>query len=31
MEQDAVLAAEPEPGGGPLADVRASLAFLDAL
>jgi inosose dehydratase len=31
MEQDAVLAAEPEPGGGPVADVRASLAFLDAL
>ena len=31
MEQDAVLGAEPEPGGGPVADVRASLAFLDAL
>ena len=31
MEQDAVLAKEPEPGDGPVADVRASLAFLDAL
>lgn len=28
MEQDAVLAAEPEPGKGPLADVERSLAFL---
>lgn len=31
MEQDAVLTAEPAPGAGPLADVRASLAFLDGL
>jgi inosose dehydratase len=31
MEQDAVLAGEPAPGDGPVADVRASLAFLDGL
>lgn len=30
MEQDAILSAEPPPGGGPLADVRASHAFLVA-
>jgi len=28
MEQDAILSAEPASDGGPLADVRASLAFL---
>ncbi|MFG2005402.1 TIM barrel protein [Spirillospora sp. NPDC048911] len=28
MEQDAVLTAEPPPGGGPRDDVRASLAYL---
>ena len=31
MEQDAVLTAEPAPGAGPVADVRASLAFLGDL
>ena len=31
MEQDAVLAAEPAPGEGPVSDVRASLSFLDSL
>jgi inosose dehydratase len=31
MEQDAVLAAEPPPGAGPVADVRASLDFLRGL
>ncbi|MCZ4123876.1 TIM barrel protein [Streptomyces sp. H39-S7] len=31
MEQDAVLSAEPPPGGGPIADVRASLDWLAAL
>jgi len=30
MEQDAILAAEPPADGGPVADVRASLAFLAA-
>ncbi len=29
LEQDTVLAAEPEPGGGPVADVRRCLAFLE--
>jgi inosose dehydratase len=28
MEQDSILDAEPPPGGGPVADVRASVAFL---
>ncbi|MGP8204619.1 MAG: TIM barrel protein [Acidimicrobiales bacterium] len=28
MEQDTVLDAEPPPGGGPIEDVRASVAFL---
>lgn len=31
MEQDAVLNAEPAPGGGPIADVRDSLAWLAAV
>jgi inosose dehydratase len=31
MEQDAVLDAEPAPGEGPVADVRASLAYLASL
>jgi inosose dehydratase len=31
MEQDTVLTTEPPPGEGPVADVRASLAFLDGL
>lgn len=31
LEQDTALDAEPEPGGGPVADVRASLAFLAGL
>ncbi|MDJ0340806.1 TIM barrel protein [Streptomyces sp. H10-C2] len=31
MEQDAVLAGEPPPGGGPVLDVRASLDWLAAL
>jgi inosose dehydratase len=31
MEQDAVLSAEPDADGGPVADVRASLAWLSAL
>jgi inosose dehydratase len=31
MEQDAVLAAEPPAGAGPVADVRASLEFLRGL
>lgn len=31
MEQDAVLAAEPAEGAGPVADVRASLDFLRSL
>jgi inosose dehydratase len=31
MEQDAVLTEEPAPGGGPVADVRASLGFLERL
>lgn len=31
MEQDAVLTAEPPPGGGPVGDVRASLDWLAAL
>ncbi|NEA59611.1 TIM barrel protein [Streptomyces sp. SID13666] len=31
MEQDAVLTAEPPPGGGPVDDVRASLDWLAAL
>jgi inosose dehydratase len=31
MEQDTVLRAEPEPGAGPRADVRASVDFLNAL
>jgi inosose dehydratase len=31
MEQDTVLTAEPAPGDGPVADVRASLTFLDGL
>jgi inosose dehydratase len=29
LEQDVALGAEPPEGGGPVADVRASLAFLD--
>ena len=29
LEQDTVLAAEPEPGGGPVADVRRCVAFLE--
>ena len=28
MEQDTILAGEPPAGAGPVADVRASLAFL---
>jgi len=28
MEQDTILAGEPPAGEGPLADVRASVAFL---
>jgi inosose dehydratase len=28
MEQDAILEGEPPAGGGPIADVRASVAFL---
>ncbi|MGI8331498.1 sugar phosphate isomerase/epimerase family protein [Actinomadura scrupuli] len=31
MEQDTVLSAEPGPGAGPAADVRASVAFLAGL
>ncbi len=31
MEQDAVLAAEPPAGEGPLTDVRASLDWLAAV
>ncbi len=31
LEQDTVLTAEPAPGAGPVNDVRASLAFLEAL
>lgn len=31
MEQDAVLTAEPAAGHGPIADVRAGVAFLDGL
>jgi inosose dehydratase len=31
MEQDTVLDAEPAPGGGPIADVRDSLAWLAAV
>lgn len=31
LEQDTVLAGEPAPGAGPLADVRASLAHLGSL
>ena len=31
LEQDTVLDAEPAPGGGPVADVRASLDFLAGL
>jgi inosose dehydratase len=31
MEQDTVLDGEPEPGGGPAADVRASMAHLAAV
>jgi inosose dehydratase len=31
LEQDTVLDAEPAPGGGPVADVRASLDFLTGL
>jgi inosose dehydratase len=31
FEQDAQLAAEPEPGEGPRADVARSLAYLDAV
>jgi len=30
MEQDTILDVEPEPGGGPVADVRHSVAFLEA-
>jgi inosose dehydratase len=31
IEQDTILSREPAPGGGPLAEVRASLAFLREL
>jgi inosose dehydratase len=31
LEQDVALGAEPPDGGGPVADVRASLAFLDGM
>jgi inosose dehydratase len=31
LEQDTILAAEPEPGEGPVADVRRCVAFLDGL
>jgi len=31
LEQDTVLTADPEPGAGPRADVRACLAFLEAV
>lgn len=31
LEQDAVLGADPPPGGGPVGDVRASLAHLAAI
>ncbi len=31
LEQDTILAAEPAPGAGPVADVRASLAFLESI
>jgi inosose dehydratase len=31
MEQDTVLAAEPDPGSGPIDDVRAGLALLRGL
>jgi inosose dehydratase len=30
MEQDTILGAEPEPGAGPIGDVRAGVAFLEA-
>ncbi|MCO5993346.1 TIM barrel protein [Actinoallomurus rhizosphaericola] len=31
LEQDTILAAEPAPGDGPVADVRTSVAFLNGL
>lgn len=31
LEQDTILGAEPEPGAGPIDDVRAGVAFLEAL
>ncbi|MEV5709008.1 TIM barrel protein [Actinoallomurus sp. NPDC052274] len=31
LEQDTVLTAEPAPGGGPVADVRTGVAFLNGL
>jgi inosose dehydratase len=31
LEQDAMLAAQPPAGGGPIGDVRASQAFLRAV
>jgi inosose dehydratase len=31
LEQDTVLVAEPPPGGGPIEDVRAGVAFLETL
>jgi inosose dehydratase len=30
LEQDTILSEEPEPGGGPIADVLASVAYLEA-
>jgi inosose dehydratase len=30
LEQDTILSAEPEPGAGPIADVLASVAYLEA-
>ena len=31
LEQDVMLSAEPEPGGGPMTDVRRSVAFIESL